>query len=372
MDEISRGTVVRDREPVVVFATGSIGSVVSAALVKAGLDVLSVDPWKQHLDAIRANGLQLRNAAGKVENVRLRIASIDEFALAKPRVEVALLCCKSYDTANYLSLIEPSLSPEGWIVSLQNAMNEPQIAAHVGADRTVGAIAILDGEIDGPGKVSQIRADTRVVAGLWNRDAPESRTRKMHEQIEETLGRGIRGIRWSENIAGEVATKVVRNSLVNGLSTVTDCVLSEIFHDDELRTIAQSIGQESARILVADGYELVRSVLYGFTPREFIAGQRADGRTLSQAFQLEYPATEPAQPSMLQDARVGRPLEIDHLNGWIVQRAKALGGSAPYNEMLVRLVNACMAGELQRGAEGRARIVAEHRALSAETAGQEA
>lgn len=356
---------IRDYEPIVVFATGSIGSVVSAALVRAGFDVLSVDPWEDHLKVIRENGLRLREATGEWNNVQLRVVSVEEFANARPVVEIALLCCKSYDTESYLDLLLPSLTADGWVVSLQNAMNEPQIAARVGANRTVGAIVILDGEIDGPGIVRKVRADARVVAGLWDRKAPALRVQQTRTRIDETLGKSINGIRWSDNIAGEVATKVVRNSLVNGLSVVTDRVLSEIFYDEDLRGVAMGIGQESARILTADGYELVKGVLYGFTTEEFIRGKRADGRTLSEAFQIEYPITEPAQPSMLQDARVGRPLEIDHLNGWIANRADALGIAAPYNKSVVRLAKACLAGEVKRGQEGKAKIIAEHRAIAA-------
>src|SRR5207245_10687724 len=56
-------------------------------------------------------------------------------------------------------LIGQYLAPDGYVVSLQNCMNEERIAGIVGWDKTVGAIpALLGAELYAPGRVRRTAA----------------------------------------------------------------------------------------------------------------------------------------------------------------------------------------------------------------------
>src|SRR6266576_3365442 len=64
--------------------------------------------------------------------------------LTTPRaepVDIAFVCMKSYDTAWATMLIRQYLAPDGYVVSLQNCMNEETIAGIVGWGKTLGCIA---------------------------------------------------------------------------------------------------------------------------------------------------------------------------------------------------------------------------------------
>src|SRR5205814_8025227 len=57
--------------------------------------------------------------------------------------DVAMIAMKSYDTLWATAFIAPYLSAQGFVVSLQNCMNEETIAGVVGWGRTVGVVASL-------------------------------------------------------------------------------------------------------------------------------------------------------------------------------------------------------------------------------------
>ena len=63
-----------------------------------------------------------------------------QLAKEKP-VDIAFVCMKSYDTAWAATLIAQYLAPDGFVVSLQNCMNEETIAGVVGWGKTLGCIA---------------------------------------------------------------------------------------------------------------------------------------------------------------------------------------------------------------------------------------
>src|SRR3989442_572938 len=71
-----------------------------------------------------------------------------------PPVDIAFISMKSYDTEWATAMIRQYLAPTGYVVSLQNCINEERIAGIVGWGRTVGAIAaLLSAELYAPGKI---------------------------------------------------------------------------------------------------------------------------------------------------------------------------------------------------------------------------
>ena len=61
----------------------------------------------------------------------LHLTEVQQLAKEKP-VDIAFVCTKSYDTAWAAMMIRQYLAPGGFIVSLQNCINEETIAGVVG------------------------------------------------------------------------------------------------------------------------------------------------------------------------------------------------------------------------------------------------
>src|SRR5204862_2467665 len=60
---------------------------------------------------------------------------------------------KSQHTGAALDTIAPRLAPDGFVVSLQNGVNEPVIAGRVGEERTVGAFVNFGADYLAPGRI---------------------------------------------------------------------------------------------------------------------------------------------------------------------------------------------------------------------------
>src|SRR6185436_11393082 len=95
-------------------------------------------------EAIRSRGLELDGVTAEERFVvrDLKILHPTEVqGLAKRPVDIAMVAMKSYDTLWATHLIKPYLAESGFVVSLQNCLNEEAIASVVGWGRTVGAVA---------------------------------------------------------------------------------------------------------------------------------------------------------------------------------------------------------------------------------------
>ena len=138
-DELS---LVRPRMPggsvsrkIAIVGAGAVGGYVGAHMVQAGEDVTFIDPWPAHVEHMRKHGLRVTHAMDvpefRVAVRALHVTDAQQLAKEKP-VDIAFVCMKSYDTAWATMLIRQYLASDGYVVSLQNCMNEETIAGIVG------------------------------------------------------------------------------------------------------------------------------------------------------------------------------------------------------------------------------------------------
>ena len=129
---------------IAIVGAGAVGGYAGAHMVQAGEDVTFIDPWPEHVEHMRKHGLRVTHARDVAEfsvPVRaLHVTDAQQLAKEKP-VDIAFVCMKSYDTAWATMLIRQYLAPDGYVVSLQNCMNEETIAGIVGWGKTLGCIA---------------------------------------------------------------------------------------------------------------------------------------------------------------------------------------------------------------------------------------
>src|SRR5271166_1772044 len=129
---------------IAIVGAGAVGGYTGAHMVQAEEDVTFIDPWPAHVDHMRKHGLRVTHAMDVPEfcvPVRaLHVTDVQQLAREKP-IDIAFVCMKSYDTAWAATLIRQYLAADGYVVSLQNCMNEETIAGVVGWGKTLGCIA---------------------------------------------------------------------------------------------------------------------------------------------------------------------------------------------------------------------------------------
>ena len=117
---------------IVIMGAGAVGGYTGGHMVKAGEDVTFIDTWPEHVEHMKKHGLKVSHAKDFPEftvPVRaLHLTEVQQFAKEKP-FDIAFICVKSYDTVWSTTMVQQYLAPDGFVVSLQNCMNEESIAS---------------------------------------------------------------------------------------------------------------------------------------------------------------------------------------------------------------------------------------------------
>ena len=146
-----------------LVGTGALGGYVGSYLAHHGQDVTLIDMWPENIEAIRARGMELDGVTDEEKFTVTRaktmhMTEVQQLAMQQP-VDIAIVAVKSYDTEWATSLIKPYLSESGYVVSLQNCLNEEKIAGIVGWGRTVGVVAsVISVELYEAGRIRRMVA----------------------------------------------------------------------------------------------------------------------------------------------------------------------------------------------------------------------
>jgi 2-dehydropantoate 2-reductase len=338
---------------IAVVGAGAIGGYVGGQLAHLGFDVTLIDPWPEHIEAVRCDGLSLEGLTQEeylcARPRALHITEVQSLAKERP-IDIALVAVKSYDTEWATWLIAPYLAPSGYVVSLQNCMNEERIAAIVGWDKTVGAIpALLSAELYAPGRVRRTVARGASAHDVFRVGEVHGRVTPRIEELAAIL-RNVDTVTVTSNLWGERWSKLCVNGMRNGIGAASGLSGIEMDRDEEIRRLSIRLGGEGVRVGQALGYALEPIRMHdpetlacaaegdkGALDRiesEILAAARANTRSAEQ------------RPSMGQDMLKGRRTEIDFINGVIVEKAKEVGRPAPTHERLILCVKRVERGEI--------------------------
>jgi 2-dehydropantoate 2-reductase len=338
---------------IAIVGTGAVGGYAGAYMAQAGEDVTFVDFWPENIETIRAKGLRISHLRDVPEFTTaaraLHVTELQRFSKEKA-IDIAFVCTKSYDTAWATMMIRQYLAPGGFVVSLQNCMNEETIAGIVGWGKTLGSIASsITVELCEPGHV-------RRAGGKHGAGHTVFRVGEVHGLVTDRAKDVCRllaladSAKVTENLWGERWSKLVINAMGNGVSACTGLISRDILLDDGLRHFTARLGSEAIRVGQALGYQL-EEVLHIDPEIIACAGEgdpearaKYDAHRLAEAHK---PGGGAHRPSMGQDMVKRRRTEIEFLNGFIVDKGKEVGVSTPANAALTHIVKRVENGELQ-------------------------
>src|ERR1700749_1413441 len=244
---------------IVIVGAGAVGGYAGAHMVQAGEDVTWIDPWPEHVEHMRKHGLRVTHAKDVPEftvPVRaLHVTDAQQLAKEKP-VDIALVCMKSYDTAWATMLIRQYLAPDGYVVSLQNCMNEETIAGIVGWGKTLGCIgASITVNLPEPGLVHRGAAKHRAAHTVFRAGEPHGRITPRAEEICRLVAYAG-SAKVTNNLWGERWSKLVANAMQNGISACTGLGGGDMLKNDAIRRFSTRVGSEAIRVGQAQGFEL--------------------------------------------------------------------------------------------------------------------
>ena len=337
---------------IAVVGAGAVGGYVGGHLARLGHDVTLIDPWPEHIEAIRADGLDLAGVTAEehctVRPNAMHLTEVQALSRQKP-VDIAIVSVKSYDTEWATMLIRQYLAPGGYVVSLQNCMNEERIAAIVGWGRVVGAIAArISVDLYAPGRI-------RRTVPMGGRSHTVFRVGEVHgritprvERLAEMIG-GIDSVKATTNLWGERWSKLCVNGMRNGLSAASGLGGNELDRHDAIRRCAIRLGGEAVRIGQALGYEL--ETIGNLDPERLALAAEGDRQAMEEIEAVLLAGSNAARselqrPSMGQDILKGRRTEIDYINGFIAAKGNEIGRPAPTHAALTAVVKRVEHGEI--------------------------
>ena len=223
---------------IAVVCTGAVGGYAGAHMVQAGEDVTFIDFWPEHVEHMKSHGLtitHIREVEPFTVPVRaLHVTELQHISKEKP-IDIAFVCTKSYDTAWATTMIKQYLAPDGYVVSLQNCMNEETIAGVVGWGKTLGCIASsIVVNLPAPGHIHR-------GAGKGGKAHTVFRTGEVHGRITARVEEVCRLVGTADsamvtpNLWGERWSKLVANVMGNGLSACTGLSGAEMLQNDAIR-----------------------------------------------------------------------------------------------------------------------------------------
>ena len=293
---------------VAVVGAGAVGGYFGAMLARKGAPVIMIGR-RAFVEAVQKSGIFL-DAVQFKESVRVEAST----ELQDVRgAEIVLFCVKTTDNAATAGALAPLLAPGALVVSLQNGVdNTEQIRAASGME-ALPAVVYVAASVPEPGRVKHVgRGD--LVVGPRN---PES------ERISALFERAGVGCRISDNIAGELWTKLTWNCALNAVSALGRAKYGQIAASADARKVVEAAVYEVLAVAKAANVH----------PPGFEDPQVA----LTGSFKIATQMAE-ALSSTAQDMNRGKRTEIDSLNGYIARRGVELGVSTPINHALYTLV----------------------------------
>lgn len=341
------------KKRIAVVGSGAVGGYLGGHLARTGHDVTLVDPWPEHIEAIRKHGLKLSGMTDEetytVQVPTMHITEVQSLSKQRP-IDIAIIASKSYDTEWSTVLIRPYLSTDGFVISAQNSINEETIARVVGWGRTVGCIVGNNFGVDlyEPGCVRRTMPRDFKTKSIYVGEV-HGRVTPRVEEVCAMLA-AIDGAAVTTNLWGQRWSKLCVNGMRNGVSAATGMSGNERDAHDVIRHVVIRLGGEAIRVGRALGYQLEH--ITGIEPSRLLAASEGDPEALGEVEAHMKKGTSSQarsnvqRPSMAQDIQKGRRTEIGELNGFIVQKAKEAGYPAPTHERIVEIVRRVERGEL--------------------------
>ncbi len=292
-----------------IVGCGAVGSLFAAHLAQTSeAEIWVYDVWKDHVEAIRKNGLRISGAADFTAKLN---ATSDPNEL--PRCDYGIVATKAIHTRGAIAQVARAFDENSAVCSVQNGVgNEEIIAEHV--RYVIRGTTFPAGHPIAPGHIGfDIKGDTWI--------GPFEPTNTPMSKIEELAGlitrsgmnviplKDARGAQWTKLIFNAATNPVGALTLLHHGAATRFGPTGQLFND-----------------LIVEGEAVARALHIEL---------RGDPRALVQKG-----ANAPGKhrASMLQDVLAKRPTEVDFMNGAIVKWGENQGIPTPLNKAVWELI----------------------------------
>jgi 2-dehydropantoate 2-reductase len=325
---------------IAVLGTGANGASIGADLTMAGEDVVFIEQWPAHVEAMRAHGVTIRTPS-ETKTVDVRTMHLCEVATLRHKFDVVLMLMKAYDSRWAAQFIEPYVNSDALVAGIQNGMSIDDIATVVGSHRTMGCVIEITSEMFEPGIIERHSDPSRSWFAVGSID---STTKGREEEIAGLL-RNSGSVSIVDDIRAVKWMKIVSNSTTLATTAIVGLPMIEAAGIPEMRRFMLQSGQEALDATLMLGNPILP--IFGLIPNavsEPSTVVEALLDTLLEGFVLPKSIT-----TILQDWMKGRRSEVENINGLVASTHRDFGLRAPVNEAVVEVAHRIERGELEPG-----------------------
>jgi 2-dehydropantoate 2-reductase len=297
---------------IAVIGAGAMGCLYGAYLSKEN-QVIMLDSYEPQVDSINKNGITIIEADGR-EEVYKNVKAYKS-GTCKESVDLIVVFVKSTYTEEAIKENKDLFGKNTIVMTLQNgAGNDRKIQKYVDEHNIIIGTSKHNAVNLGEGKIKHGGSGVTTIGSNYNADniVKIAASCLRESGIEIEVSNDIQRIIWS---------KLFVNLSINTFTALIQTPIGYMVQNDSAWNFAKRLVYEAVEVAEADGtyfdrreaLEMVREVCI-----------KAGG----------------GYSSMYQDRNRKIKMEIDAINGAIVEQAKLYGVPTPYNSLIVDLIHA--------------------------------
>ncbi|MCU7557241.1 ketopantoate reductase family protein [Macrococcus capreoli] len=300
---------------IAIAGAGAMGGRVGLYLTESGQDVVLLDKWQEHVDAMNHNGITV-NAYGEQTNHKVKAEFMDNY---KEPVDLVILLTKALTAEETIDnlIAQGVITDDTKVMSLMNGLGHgDMLLKKLNHEQVILAVTMWSAGLKGPGEL--------ILEGSGNIEFgyPDGHMDAFIENLKVILDQAqLNGV-ISNDIVTTIWNKALVNCCFNTYCSVTD----------------KRIGEFGA-------YEKADEMLIPLV-KEIIAvgatkGAKLDLDATMDKFHKMYSPDVVGlhYPSMTQDIHNGRKTEVDFLTGAVSRFGDEAGIETPYCDILTHLVH---------------------------------
>ncbi len=294
---------------IAIFGAGAIGSYIGSKLIEHGFTNVDFIA-RSGYNVLKENGLTVKNYTDKSPYV-LKVNAIRELS---GLYDAILICVKSKDTVDAAKQSLKHLNDDGFVVSIQNGVENPDIiSAFIPNEKVITNVIYMTAVMQEKG-VLEYMAEGRLIFG--NINGENSKYTDIYMQI---LQQAELNAKYSNNIKQYQWQKLMLNIVLNPLTALFRKTFFKMSKSDDAMNLTKMLFNEAQYAAKLCG------VIIADEEYDKIIARCKEHTTFKS--------------SMYQDIEANRNPEIDAILGVIVRTHEKYGQTAPYSDCILKIMN---------------------------------
>ncbi|QYA44280.1 2-dehydropantoate 2-reductase [Macrococcoides bohemicum] len=300
---------------IVMAGSGAMGGRVGLYLTESGQDVVMLDKWQDHVDAMNSNGVAV-HSYGETTNHKVKAVFMDDYNEPADLVILLTKALTAEETIDNL-IKQGVITKETKVMSLMNGLGHgDMLLKKLSVEQVILAVTMWSAGLKGPGEL--------ILEGTGNIEFgyPDGHVDAFIEKLKVILDEAkLNGV-ISNDIVTSIWNKALVNCCFNTYCSVTDKRIGEFGAYEQADAMLIPLVKEIIAVGATKGAKLDLDATI----------EKFHKMYLPDVVGLHY-------PSMTQDIHNGRKTEVDFLTGAVSRYGDEAGIGTPYCDILTHLVH---------------------------------